>query len=147
MGDELASEASPGMPDDGSIGVLRAVALITVLVGVVGSVGLMLVAGRPPIFLRVLFGIWVVSPFVALLLADMVSKRWSVITRAALTSVMLVVTVCSLAIYGYVVLRPHEVTPTAPFVVVPPASWLLIAIVVPIAALISRRRSRRGATP
>jgi len=121
------------------------VALIAVVAGATGSVGLMLRAGHPPLFLRVLFAIWVLSPFMALLLADMVSKRWSVITRATLHSVMLVITLSSLAIYGYVVLRPRESTPTFVFVVVPPASWMLIAIVVPMAASISGRLSRRGA--
>ena len=143
--DEITSRASRARTDGGFLGLLRAGALIAVVAGAAGSVGLMLRAGHPPLFLRVLFAIWVLSPFVVLLLADMISKRWSVITRATLHSVMLVITVSSLAIYAYVVLRPRTSTPTFVFVVVPPASWLLIAIVVPIAALISGRLSRRGA--
>lgn len=141
MDDKIPSKANSALPDGGSLGDLRAVALIVLVAGAVGSVGLMLVAGHPPIFLRVLFAIWVVSPFVALLLGTVVSKRWSVITRATLYCVMLVVTLCSLAIYGYVVLRPHESTPTATFLAVPLGSWLLMAIAVPLAAFISCRRS------
>jgi len=143
--DEITSEARRGRPDGGFLGLLRVVALISVMAGAVGSVGLMLRGGHPPLFLRVLFAIWVLSPFMALLLADMVSKRWSVVTRATLHGVMLVITLSSLAIYGYVVLRPRESTPTFVFVVVPPASWLLIAIVVPMAASISGMLSRRSA--
>jgi hypothetical protein len=100
----------------------------------------MLRAGHPPLLLRVLFVIWVLSPFMALVLADMVSKRWSVLARATLYGAMLVVTVGSLAIYGDDALRPRKAQAAFVFVVVPPASWLLLAIVVPTAALISRKR-------
>jgi len=94
--------------------------------------------------LLVLFALWVLSPFVVLVLANMVSKRWSVLTRATLYSVMLVLTLGSLAIYGDVALGPPRAQTAFVFVVVPPASWLLIAIVLPTAALLSGRRSRRG---
>jgi hypothetical protein len=117
-----------------------------VLAGAVGSVGLMLRAGHgnPSRLLLVLFALWVLSPFIALVLANMVSKRWSVLTRATLYTVMLVLTSGSLAIYGDVALGPPRTKAAFVSVVVPPASWLLIAIVVPIAALISGRPSRRG---
>jgi len=106
--DEITSEASRGRPDGGFLGLLRAVALLAVVAGAGGSVGLMLRAGqRTPRLLLVLFTIWVLSPFVALLWAYMVSKRWSLVTRATLYCVTLVVTLGSLAIYGeLVVLRP-----------------------------------------
>jgi hypothetical protein len=124
---------------------LRAAGLIAVLAGAVGSVGLMLRAGqRTPRLLLVIFFFWVLSPFVALVWADVVSKRWSALTRATLYGVMLVVALGSLAIYGNDALRPRKAQPAFVFVLVPPASWLLIAIVVPVAALISGRRSRRS---
>ena len=54
--------------------------ILAVVAGAVGSVGLMLRAGRStPRLLLVLFVIWVLSPFVALAWANMVSSvgRWS----------------------------------------------------------------------
>jgi len=143
---ESTSEVSRERPERGFLGLLRAAALIAVLAGAAGSFGLMLHAGRrnDSRILLVLFTIWVLSPFVALVLADVVSKRWSVLTRATLHSVMLVLTLASLAIYGDVALGPPRAKPAFVFVVVPPASWLLIAIAVPIAALISGRLSRRS---
>jgi hypothetical protein len=87
-----------------------------------------------------IFVFWVLSPFLALAWADRVSKRWSVPTRATLHSVMLVITLASLAIYAYDALRPRTAQPAFVFVVVPPASWLLAAIVVAMAALITKRR-------
>jgi len=140
----MASSASPGRPPSRFLGLLRAAALIAVPAGAVGSLGLMLHAGRhnDSRILLILFALWVLSPFMALVLANVVSKRWPVHTRAALYSVMLVLTLGSLAIYGDVALGPPRAKTAFVFVVVPPASWLLIAIVVPAAALISGRRSR-----
>ena len=122
---------------------LRAVARIAGAVGAVGSLALMLRAGHPPLFLRVLFAIWVLSPFIALALADTVAKRWSALTRETLYYEMLFLALGSLAVYGYFVLRPRTSTPTLVFLVVPLGSWLLMTIVVPLAALISGRLSRR----
>ena len=143
---EVTSKASRRKTEGGFLVLFHAAALIAVLAGAVGSVGLMLHAGHrnPSRLLLVLFALWVLSPFIALVLANMVSKRWSVLTRAALYTVMLVLAVGSLAIYGDVALGPPRTKTAFVFVVVPPASWLLIAIVVPIAALISGKPSRRG---
>ena len=143
---EITSKASRERPDGGFLGLLRAVALIAVVAGALGSVGLMFRVGHrnPSRVLLILFAIWVLSPFMALILAHTVSKRWSVLTRATLYSVMLVLTLGSLAIYGGVLLRPPKKAAFA-FLVVPFGSWLVMTIAVPIAALISRKRSRRGA--
>ena len=105
---KMTSEVSRGRPEGGFLGFLRAAALIAVLAGAAGSVGLMLHAGRhnDSQILLVLFALWVLSPFIALVLAHVVSKRWSVLTRATLYSVMLVLTLGSLAIYGDVALGP-----------------------------------------
>ena len=95
--------------------------------------------------LLVLFTIWVLSPFVALLWANMVSKRWSVVTRAALYGVTLVVALGSLAIYSELIVSKPPGSPNAfLFVAVPPASWVFITIVVPMTAFIAGRLSRRG---
>jgi hypothetical protein len=140
----MTSKVSRGTNDGGPLGLLRVAALTAVLAGSVGSIGLMLYAGRrnSSRLLLVLFALWVLSPFVALVLANVVSKRWPVLTRATLYSLMLVLTACSLAIYAEVALGPPRAKAAFVFVVVPPASWLLIAIAVSIAALISRRLSR-----
>ena len=143
---ETTAKASRRRPDGGFLGLLHAVALAAVVAGAVGSLGLMFWVGHrnPSHVLLVLFAIWDLSPFIALLLADLVSKRWSVITRATLHIVMVVLGLSSLALYGDVVLRPRS-QPAFMFLVVPLGSWLLMTIVVPIAALVSGRVSRRGA--
>ena len=118
---------------------------MVVAAGAVGSLGLMFRADqRTPRFLLVLFVFWILSPFVALAWANMVSKRWSFLTRTTLYVVTLVITLGSLAFYGKFILPPAGSPRAFVFVAVPPASWLLMTIVVSIAALISRRRSHRG---
>ena len=128
--------------------LLRAAGLIAALAGAGVSIGLLLRAGqRTPRLLLVIMAIWVLSPFMVLLLAHVVSKRWSVLTRATLHGLMLVVTIGSLAIYADDALKPRKAQAAFVFVAVPPASCLLVAIALPIAALISGRLSRRDDVP
>jgi hypothetical protein len=142
--DDMTPNLGEASQESGFLDLLRSAAVIAVVAGAAGSIGLTLHACRrvgSPGLLMGLFAIWVLSPFVILAVGYVVSKRWSVHTRATLYGVTLVVTVASLAIYGAVALGPS--IPRAPvFVLVPPVSWLLIAIVVPTAAFISRMLSR-----
>ncbi len=121
------------------------VALIAVLVGAIGSVALTIYAGRDNLhthpMLLVLFGGWVLSPFVVLALAAVASRRWLLQTRTALHGSMVVVAVASLAVYGYVsVALPKP--KVAVFVLVPPVSWRVFAAVLLAAALVARRHPR-----
>jgi hypothetical protein len=123
------------------VGLFRAASVIALAAGAAGSVGFVLYAGLrvgAPRVLLGLFAMWVVSPFVIFAVGYVVSKRWPVLARATLYGVTPVVTVAALVIYGAVALgtpRPK----TAVFVVVAPASCLLVAIVVATAALLSRK--------
>src|SRR5688572_26439979 len=104
----MTTSASQRSLDGGFLDLLRVVALIAVVIGGVGSLGLMLRAGRnTPRFLLVLFILWILAPFVALGWANVVSRRWSVVTRATLYCVTLVLTVSSLILYGEIVLPPE----------------------------------------
>lgn len=144
--DELTIKGNLVKDESKFLGLMRSASLIAVVVGAVGSVGFMLYVGRrnPSRLLILLFIIWVLSPFVALVLANVVSKHWAALIRAALYSMMVILTLVSTVIYGYVALGPPRPQPAFWFLVVPFVSWLLIAIVVPIAALISGKLSRHG---
>ncbi|MBV9033026.1 MAG: hypothetical protein JO182_00935, partial [Acidobacteriaceae bacterium] len=76
------------------LGLLSLGSLLAALAGAAGSVGLMLRVGHRnhSQTLLTLFTIWVLSPFVALVWAHVVSKRWSVPTRATVYSLMLILT-------------------------------------------------------
>jgi len=144
---EITSKTNQGKPEGRFFGLLRALALIALVVGAVGSLGFMFREGQDtPRFLLVLFMTWVLAPFAVLLWANMVSKRWSVLTRATLHCVTLIVALGSLAIYGeWINVRPPGSANAFLFVAVPPLSLLFIAIVVTVAALLSGRLSRRDA--
>jgi hypothetical protein len=124
---------------------LRPGALIAALAGGSGSFALMIRAGRHQNskILIILFTIWVLSPFVALVLANGLSKGWPVRARVTLYSVTVVLALGSLATYGYRAWRPPKAQAAFVFIVIPLASWLLIAIVA-TAAHLSGRLSRRG---
>ncbi len=98
-------------------------------------------AGRnnKSILLILLFAVWVLSPFVALVAANVVSNRWSIFARKMLYGLMLVLTVLSLAYYsGFLSVAG---TKTAfVFLIVPLISWLLIALFI----LITRSMSPRN---
>gem|GEM_PF-285574 len=137
-------EVSHGKSEGRWLQRLQKATAIAIMVGGVGSVGLMLFAGRRNTshLLRLIFIIWVSSPFIALIWLSRVSKGWSVITRATLYVAALVLTLSSLLIYLLVAVSPPKAQKAAPFIVVPPVSWVLMATVVPIVALISARKTR-----
>ena len=136
------------MPKAGSLVILRVAARIGALIGAVGSIVFLLRAPQhPPLLLLMLLGLWGLSPFIGVALADMASMRWTVpahrLTRATLYSAMLAISLGYLVMYGDDDLRPAGKPAGFVFVVVPLVSWSLLLVVVPIAALLSRRLSRR----
>jgi len=76
-------------------------------------------------------------------MAIMLSRRWSDLTRVTLHWLMLFITLASLVAYTGG-LTPPETRPAALFLIVPLISWLLMAISIPIAEWLSRKRSRRS---
>ena len=125
----------------------RLAVLIALGGGAAGSLGSFLHAAErvgAPWLVLILIGLWVLSPFGALALAHVMPTRWAALTRAAIDVVTIVVGVVSSVIYAATAFgagRPK----TSIFVIVAPASWLLIAIVVATAAIIARRRRHRVA--
>jgi hypothetical protein len=105
----------------------------------VGSISLVLYKGRnnESVLLIALFVAWVLSPFIALLMADKVSKRWTDFTRKTLYILMLALTILSLLSYSGV-LSPTETKTAFVFLVVPLISWVLIVILL----LIARSQSK-----
>jgi hypothetical protein len=119
---------------------LRDAALVALIVGAFGSIGLLLHAKRhPPPLLVVLFVIWVLSPFVILVAAYVKSKRWAPSTQRTLYAVTVLVSVVSVAVYADDAVSHRTTHPAFVYVAVPPASWLFSAIVLSIAALKAKR--------
>jgi len=124
---------------------LQTIALAVTIGCAAGSVWFLLEAGRGQSsgLLLALFLGWTLSPFVALAFANIVSLRWSPVSRTALYTVMIVLGTASLAIYGatsYGILRVKVGTI---FLVVPLLSWVLSAAIITVAAWIARRDAHR----
>ena len=128
--------------------MLRAVALFAAGAGGLVSVALLLQAGsrnNSLPWLVVLFSVWVLSPFMALLFAILRSDKWPEMIRTVLHVLTLAVTVGSLLIYaGTIDLKPAGSANMFLFVTVPPASWMGMVMGLLVATLVQRSRTRRA---
>jgi len=113
---------------------------LALIAGAVGSLGLMLFAGRSNTHVLITLGFvfWVLAPFALLALAERKSESWAPATRATLHALTVLVAVGSLAIYGYRAAFPPRSTGAFLFVFVPPVSVVLVLVALAIASLMSR---------
>jgi hypothetical protein len=119
--------------------IWRTTALVMILIGSVGSIGFTLRAGgnNRSILLVALFVIWVFSPFIALLVANIASKRWTDYARVVFFVLVIILTFGALASYSGILALPGA-KPAFRFLVTPLISWILIIIVI----FLSRRGNR-----
>ena len=137
------SSTNPEEVKSNSIIVLRTIALLMLFIGAIGSLGFMFHGRHNNSFLLVgLFTMWVLSPFVILLIADIATKSWSYLTRVTIYILTLFISLFSLISYsGVLGLNPTK--PAFIYLIVPFISWMLIVIVLST-ALLSNRRSKRN---
>jgi uncharacterized membrane protein YsdA (DUF1294 family) len=127
----------------GALTGLRFTALIALVIGAAGSLGLWIHAARhPPPLIIALFVVWVLSPFVVLGIGHVVAKRWAPNTEAALYWVTLLVAVTSIAIYADDAVAHRTAHPAFVYVAIPPASWLASAVALGVGAWIARRKQK-----
>ena len=141
--------SGPVKPEAQVLRLARPFAMFACLSGAGASLLFMYQVGHrnPSVVLMLLFTVWVLSPFVALLVGAMVSAGWTRPSRAALYAVTFVVSVLSPLAYGVVALGPPRPQPAFAFLVVPLASWCLGASALAVVSFIERRLARRGARP
>jgi ACR3 family arsenite efflux pump ArsB len=119
---------------------LRSAAFIAIVIGAIGSIGLLRHAQQhPPPLIVALFVVWVAAPFAALAVANVFSSPWSRNVRLTLYVTTLLVTVASLGIYYDDNIAHRTAKPAFVWVAVPPASVLLSAVALGFAMLIARR--------
>jgi hypothetical protein len=122
---------------------LRLTALVALVIGAVGAIGLWISAAKhPPPLLIVLFVIWVLSPFVILGIGHVMAKRWALSTQSALYWVTLLVTIVSIGIYADDAVSHRTAHHAAVYVVVPPASWIVSAVATGLGAWIAKRKQK-----
>jgi hypothetical protein len=121
-------------------GRLRGVARVALVAGAAGSVALMLRAGarQPSAVLILLFTGWVLSPFLALALANLRAARWPPRVQTALHATMIAVSALCLAVYGMHAVR-GVMKAGFVYLFVPTMAWLLIVAALGANALAARR--------
>ena len=120
----------------------RAAVRSAAVLGAIGSIGLMLWVGRrnPSWLLLAMFAAWVTAPFALLLWAETrLADRWPGPTRFTLRVLMIAISLGTLSAYASVPLRPNVAQPAFLFLVVPPASLVIAAVCLGLAALIAAR--------
>ena len=136
----MISNSDSQRTGSGEPGTLRIGSRIAVVAAAIASVAGMVHIGRhAPLVLAVLFAGWVLSPFLAFLLAGIKSRGWSRAAQATLYIVTLIVSLASLAIYAGVAVTPPRPRPASTFLLVPLASWMLMLVVAAATAFKARR--------
>ena len=124
--------------------LLRTIAVVVVLAGAVGSLAMTLQAGHKnnSVLLVVLFAAWVLSPYIAFMIANVISGLWNDLNRKTLYYIMIFLAVVSLVSYSGAI-SPPGMKPAFIFLVVPLISWLFLGIFILIAVSQSRRETRK----
>lgn len=112
----------------------------TLIAGALGSLALMLYAGRSNTHLLITIGFifWVLAPFALLALAERRSGSWTPAMRATLGTLIWLVVIGSLAMYAYRAAVPPRSRGAFLFVIVPPVSVVLILIALAVASWVFR---------
>ena len=121
---------------------MKKAALATALIGGLLSVFLMIHAGRystPPLLIA-LIGMWVLLPYDALVVGNILSPRWQQQIGTMLYRLTFLLTLVSIAIYASVAFGPPRPELAFFFVIGPPLSLLLTGLVLGVA----RQRLRRS---
>lgn len=134
------SRANPRNNDGRTVRFVHTIAVLMVLAGAGASIGFTVYAGRDnsSFILILLFTAWVVSPFIALLLVNVITQRWELFNRLTLYGLMIALTTGSIVVYSGV-WSPPSAKPAFIFLVIPLLSWSLMGTVL-LAAKLSPSR-------
>jgi hypothetical protein len=119
---------------------MRKFVFVLLLIGAIGSVLLMLNAGRhTPALLILLFVGWVVSPYLALFWVCLFSKLHSFIAPEILYGLPIVISCGSLAAYGVTLFQHRNKPPTGVYLSIPFLSWILIVVIISLTVYRKRK--------
>jgi hypothetical protein len=125
----MVHEATP-VETDSPISGPRSSALFSLVVGAAVSLGSMFWAGRhnSSIVLMLLFTFWVASPFAAMALMHRLARRWPIKRQLVFYNQIRIISFGSVLIYIGTDSFGHLAKPAGPFLALPAASWLLLAV-------------------
>ena len=122
---------------------------LILIIGSVGSLALMLYAGRSNTHILITIGVifWVLAPFALLALAERRSASWAPAMKTTLETMIWIVVLGSLVIYAYRAAVPPRATGAFLFVIVPPVSVVLLLVALVIVSVMSRPSRKESTTP
>ncbi len=122
------------------LSVLRRANQAALLMGTLGSVALVIWVGRNnhSFLLRMLFLLWVFSPFLGMLMAQIISEKWDASVRRMIYILTIIISMCSLFCYSGM-FNPPRMKPAFKFLGRPLISWVIIGIAIPATAARSRK--------
>jgi len=122
---------------------------LILIIGAVGSLALMLYAGRSNTHILITIGFifWVLAPFALLALAERRSASWAPAMKTTLETMIWIVVLGSLVIYAYRAAVPPRATGAFLFVIVPPVSVVLLLVALVIVSVMSRPSRKESTTP
>jgi hypothetical protein len=128
-------------PRSDSPGMFRTITLVVTVAAAIASLAFMFMVGRQQksVVLMALFAAWVVSPFVALVYGNVISKGWAESRRSVFAGLALLLSLGSAAIYGMVAFGPPRPQPASFFLLIPAASCVVIGVVWAIGAVVGKR--------
>jgi hypothetical protein len=123
-----------------SLDFLRTAALVVLILSCAGCFWLVVRSSdhEESVLMEGLSISWALSPFLALGVTSAISKSWSDIIRITLYSLMIFIGLCSLVGYSGALNSPGAKLESI-FLVIPLISWLLMAIVIPLVAVLSHK--------
>jgi uncharacterized membrane protein len=113
--------------------LLKTASRLVLLIGTAVSLFLVIHAGHKnaSVILPLLFVIWVLSPYIGLLITIRISKVWQASSRTILHYLVISFTICCVIAYSGI-LTPSDVKPAAIFLITPLLLWVAIAITIPV---------------
>src|SRR5579863_1654226 len=115
------------LDDRNKLDLVRSLALGVSSAGALGSFALTLQVGahNDSVVLTLLFLLWVLSPFIVLIISCVLSKKWAYRARISLYMLTMMISFVTLLFYGGL-LSFSGVKPAFVFLVIPFISWILM---------------------
>jgi hypothetical protein len=108
------------------------VVTLVLVTSIVGAMVSMFAVGhrQPSVILMAMFFVWVLSPYVALWLANVRAADWNPPPRRQLQYATVLISLAALGRYLWVLVWPVVHQPASTFMIVPFISWLVVAMVI-----------------
>ena len=128
-----------------NIKIVRAVSIIVLLICALISMWLTIYAGRHnnSSLLVTMFALWVIFPFVILLIEFLISKSWTGRKQRLLYSLMIIISLLSLLVYSNI-LSPAGTKTAFVFLAFPLLSLLVILALTPVFSLLIKKLKRQN---